>query len=797
MFRFISSLALILLASYSFAQASLSGKVMDDQGNPLPGAVVFLKGTIIGTTVNAEGNYQLRSLPAGEFVVVARFLGYQTQEAVVQLEGGEQTLDFQLPADAFVTDEVVVSATRANENTPMAYTDLNKEAIEANNVGVDLPFLLDQTPSLVVTSDAGTGIGYTGLRIRGTDPTRINITINGIPLNDAESHGVFWVNMPDFATSTDNIQIQRGVGTSTNGAGAFGGSINLQTNQLKPESYGEILNTVGSFNTMRNTVSFGSGLLNEHFTVEGRLSSITSDGYIDRASADLQSFYTSGAYSDDKTSIRVNIFGGQERTFQAWGGVPKDSLATNRTYNIYDYENEVDDYTQSHYQLLFTRQLAEPLTFSAALHYTEGRGFFEQFREADDIVDYGIDTTGLTASEQTADLVRRRWLDNDFYGATYSFTYNGGKKLQLIVGGGWNRYEGRHFGEVIWAQSAQFPTPEYVYYDNDAEKTDFNTYAKANYQLTKELNLFADMQYRTIEYTFLGLTAQGTDATQTANLNFFNPKAGLSYDLGAHTRIFGSFAVGNKEPNRDDFTESSPDSRPEHETLYDYELGFQQKFTRARIGVNLYYMQYDNQLVLTGAINDVGASTRVNIPNSFRRGIEIEGGYQFTSSLRWTANATFSQNEIESFTEFVDDFDNGGKVEVQHNNTDIAFSPSVIGASTITLDVMRLLNASTENKMLEVAALTKYVGEQFIDNTSNSNHVIDPYLVQDLRLTFRYKNLIFKEIEVIGMIRNVLDEEYETNAWSYRFSLNDQITTDSGYYPQAGRNYMLGLNLKF
>lgn len=798
----------ILLPAVIFAQASLSGKIVNEQGEPIAGANVILKATYYGTSSDASGRYEFSQLPEGDYDLRVSFIGFGLGIKSIHVIDKPVEADFQLKESYFLTDEAIVVAVRAGDKTPTSFINLNKEEIEANNLGMDMPYMLERTPSVVVTSDAGTGIGYTGLRIRGTDPTRINVTINGIPLNDAESQGVFWVNMPDFASSTDNIQIQRGVGTSSNGAGAFGGSINLQTNTLRKDAYGEVNTTYGSFNTWKNNASFGTGLIGKHWTLDGRLSRISSDGYIDRATSDLRSYFLSGGYVSGKTAVRANLFSGHEITYQAWDGVPSDSLKTNRTFNgtgtdggqkIPAHDNEVDDYTQTHYQLILTQGLTSKLTFNAALHLTQGAGFFEQYKAGQSFADYQLANVRIGSDTITeTDLIRRRWLDNDFYGTTYSFSYNDNGQLQIIVGGAWNRYEGKHFGEVIWAEFNSNGLQGHRYYDNDAVKTDFNNFVKANYQVTNRLNAFADLQYRSVNYEFLGFDNDGNNVTQDDQLSFFNPKAGLTYDLNGANRFFVSYAVGNKEPNRNDYTESTPNSRPEYETLYDIEAGYKWNARKASLALNVYRMDYDNQLVLNGQLNDVGAATRINVDKSYRMGAELVWGLQLTPWMNWNANATLSQNKIESFTEYVDDWDTGEQLVFDRKNTDLAYSPSIIGGSDLTARIYESKGDDVaKNQLVSLSLMSKYVGKQFIDNTGSDERSLDAYLVNDIRFSYRIKNLLFEEIALTFMVRNVLGEMYSSNAWVYRYNFGGELQSLDGFFPQAGRNYMLGLKLTF
>jgi iron complex outermembrane receptor protein len=700
-------------------------------------------------------------------------------------------------------DEVSVNALRANDKTPMAFTNISKSEIKKSNLGQDLTYLISLTPSVVTTSDAGAGIGYTGLRIRGTDPSRINVTINGIPVNDSESQGVWWVNMPDFASSLDNIQIQRGVGTSTNGAAAFGASINLKTLALNKKAYTITNNSVGSFNTLKNNIEFGSGMLNNKFTFDGRLSRISSDGYIDRATSDLKSLYLQGAYFGKKSVLKAIVFSGQERTYQAWNGVPKRYLDTNRTFNSYTYENEVDNYNQTNYQLHYNEQLNSKTNIHLATHYTHGEGYFESEKLNQNLADYGLNNILIGSDTiSSTDLVRRKWLNNDFGGITYSINHKN-DLVNLVVGGANNVYSGQHYGNVIWAQYMSNGLYNHQYYKNIATKYDNNVFIKTNFQASEKTSLFLDLQSRNIEYEFNGSDIDGNIGVQEVKLDFFNPKFGLSHKMNEEQLLYGSFAVANKEPNRSDYIESSPNSRPLHETLYDTEIGFKYTTKDFKFNANAYIMNYDNQLIKTGEINDVGYFTSENVKKSFRRGIEIEGSILLSKKLAWAANMTLSENKIDTFIQYIDSWDTGGQQETIYTETDLAFSPSIIWASQLTYNFQ-------DNLSLDF--ITKYVGEQFIDNSSSEDRKLDDYLVNNLRLSYSFNSKIFNYARLSLQINNLFDEEYVSSAWIYRFVSNgydpsedDHYVTKgsdggynmAGYFPEATRNYLIGLTLGF
>lgn len=820
---------LMLFAFGSFGQ-TISGTVKNNDGEPLAGAHVRLLGTYMAAVTNYDGKYAIRNVPEGRYEMQVSFVGYEWATTVLNMAGKNAVMNFDLESMAYVKQALNVEAIRARHNTPTTYTNISKEEINKMNLGQDMPYVMEMSPSVVVTSDAGAGVGYTGMRIRGIDPTRVNITINGIPLNDAESQGVFWVDLPDFATSTENIQIQRGVGTSTNGAGAFGATVNLSTTTVSDEAFVELSNAQGSFGTFKNNISFGTGMLKDQFTFNGRLSRIVSDGFIDRSSANLRSFYLSAGHHTEKSSTTLNVFTGHEVTQQAWYGTPSAKLnnddagiedyilfnglspaqaanlrSSDRRYNHYLYDREVDDYTQSHYQLINELTISKNFSFQSALHLTRGYGYFEQFQDKTAPFDdtqlsfYGLDDVIIGSDTITSsNVIRRRWLDNDFYGLTYAAKYTGVKKLELILGGAWNRYLGAHFGEVVWSEFASNGNIRDRYYDNDAEKKDFNTYLKGNYQATDQLGLFADVQFRNVGYSFLGLDNTGVPIDQNVSYNFVNPKVGATYAFDSQNQVYASVAMGSKEPNRNDFVESTPTSRPSPERLVDYELGYRTNSRKSQLQASAYFMDYTDQLVLTGQLNDVGASTRVNIPESYRAGIELEWGLDIFKRLNWTANATLSSNKIRNFTAYVDNWDTGVQDVETYASTDIAFSPSLIGASNIT---WTLYDADAEKKendiQVDLSLLSKYVGRQYVDNTQSEDRSIDPYFLNDIRLNINEKNgKLFKNVDIFLLVKNIFNVEYESNAWVYRYILGGENKKLDGYFPQAGTYYLAGLTLR-
>ena len=713
---------------------------------------------------------------------------------------GQQSDSIQLKR---TLEEVSINAIRANEKTPIAFTNLSKSEIEKSNFGQDLPFLISLTPSVVTSSDAGAGVGYTGLRIRGTDPSRINVTINGIPLNDSESQGVWWVNMPDFASSLDNIQIQRGVGTSTNGAGAFGASINLKTMGLNNKAYTITNNSLGSYNTIKNNIEFGSGLISNKFTFDARLSQISSDGYIDRASSDLKSLYIQGSYYSKESVLKAIIFSGHERTYQAWNGVPLRYLDTNRTFNSYTYENEVDNYNQTHYQLHYNKQINSSTYMNVAAHFTHGEGYYEQEKLGENLADYNLSNIVIGIDTITStNLIRRKWLNNDFGGLTYSLNHSK-ENLNLTLGGAYNEYSGQHYGNIIWSEYSSNGNYNHQYYKNIATKYDNNMFIKTNYQASNATSVFIDLQLRNIEYEFNGNDVNGNNEEQSIDLEFFNPKFGLTHKVNDKQLFYGSYAVANKEPNRSDYVESSPNSRPFYETLYDTEIGFKYNSKNLMFNTNIYLMEYDNQLIKTGEINDVGYATSKNVKKSYRRGIEIEGSCLLTQKLRWSANLTLSKNKLDTMTQFIDNWDTGVQEVVRYENTDLAFSPNIIWSSQLSYAI---------NNNTSINFVSKYVGEQYIDNTSSNDRQLDDYLISNLQMDYKLNSKIFNTAKISILINNIFDNEYVSNAWLYRFisegfdprDSDHYVTKDSdyrynmaGYFPQATRNYLVGLTLGF
>lgn len=779
----------VLLPFAAFSQYSIFGSIQDSLKNSIVGARITISGTYVGTLSNPDGSYKLSGLTNGIYNVVADKLGYETLKQTITISGFDVKMDFQLQKTAVSLDEITIEGSRVSQNSPFVHIDIDKKEIESSNLGQDMAFLLQLTPSIVSTSDAGGGVGYTGFRIRGSDATRINVTVNGIPINDAESHGVYWVNMPDFASSTESIQIQRGVGSSTNGTAAFGASVNLKTDLVSKKAYGEVSSSYGSFNTNKNTLKLGTGLLNKHWALDGRLSSITSDGYIDRASSDLSSYYLSGGYYGKKTVVKAITFAGKEKTYQSWYGVDESKVnGPGRTDNYYTYDNEVDNYNQDHYQLHLSHQFNSSLSLTTAGHYTYGRGYYEQFRNQDGFADYGLDSVFIgNDTIASSDFIRRRWLDNHFYGGVFNVKYQT-KNMNLIVGGGLNQYVGDHFGEIIWAQYSSNSNIRDKYYDNRGTKTDANLYAKVDYTLSKKLALFVDLQVRNVNYKVSGIDNDLRNLNVDTAFVFFNPKIGVNYQINDKYRTYASLSVGNREPVRSDFIDNPKNNQPSHETLFDYEAGIEAKFKKVFVQGNFYFMDYTNQLVLTGAINDVGSAIRVNTPNSYRAGVELVAGVKIHKKLDWTFNATVAQNKISKFTEIIKDDLTKVVVKNVFEDTDISFSPSLIAASVLTFKPV---------KGLAMTLRTKYVGDQFLDNTGSDSRKLKAYTTTDLGVSYSLKLSKFKEIQFNALINNLFNEMYSSNGYTWVYLYDGDQSEGNGLYPQAGTNFLAGVTLKF
>lgn len=799
----ISTVVLLGIALSVSAQHQLSIKVIDNSTKKtLQGASIMLSNRLSKTS-DQNGIAKFSDLSEGKYDLTISYLGYSTEKKQINLLDN-RSIEINLDPARIKTEEVIVQATRAKNNSSTTYKNLSKEDIAKNNFGQDIPYLLDQTPSVVIGSDAGAGIGYTSMKIRGSDNARINVTLNGIPLNDAESMGSFFVNLPDFASSTESIQIQRGIGTSTNGAGSFGASLNIQSNTLEKDAYVELNNSYGSYNSWKNTLKIGSGLLNNKFAFNVRLSRILSDGYIDRASSNLKSFYVDGGYYSDKQILKAIVFSGKEKTYQSWYGTPEprlnndiagmqdyaindgyteletqNLLNSGRTYNKYLYKNQTDNYTQTHHQLHYSNFINEKLTFNAALHYTRGAGYYEEFRPEDAFSKYNLPPVIIGTDTITkTDLVRRRWLDNHFYGATYSFNYNPSQTLKLTWGGAVNQYKGDHYGEVIWAKYASTSNLGDKYYLNDATKNDISTFLKADITLDNWL-LFADVQYRNIFYKVKGDDdkIKGMDFERT--FNFVNPKVGFTYLISEHANLYASYAYASKEPVRNDFVDIKGNN-PKPEKMQDIELGYRFRNDAFNIGTNFYGMFYKDQLIPTGALNDVGSALRMNIPDSYRVGLEFDAAWKISNQFGWKATAGLSQNKIKNYT----DETSGEFIK----KTNIALSPATILSSEFTYAPL---------PSLQIALLSKYVSRQYLDNSSAKERSINSSFVNNVRASYSFSVLGVKNIDLGLTINNILNEKYETNGYTWGYMDGDSRKYFNFYYPQATTNYMLSLNVKF
>ncbi len=796
--------ALSLFATTTvFSQFTIQGFVVDEKGQPMTGANIRLEENGAGIITDTEGRFKIGGINPGTYTLVVSCVGYQKYRQRIRLEK-DVTLNIAMEASNILGDEIIVTATRAGSKVPVAYTNLAKEQISVSNMGQDIPYLLSITPSFVSTSDAGTSIGYTGFRIRGTDANRINVTVNGVPLNDAESHTVFWVDLPDFSSSLQSIQIQRGVGTSTNGAGAFGASINMETNTLNRQPYGELNLAAGSFNTLKSTLRLGTGLISEHVSFDIRLSKISSDGYVDRGWSDLKSFFVSGSYHTPRSILKLNVFSGKEHTYQAWNGVPSWMLESDRTYNpsgeytdtdglVRYYDNETDNYQQDHYQLFYSCRFNSSLSLNLGLHYTYGRGYYENYKEDRDLAGYALDylVIGDTLIE-SMDLIQQKWLDNDFYGSTFSAVYQHGRS-ELTVGGAWNRYDGRHFGKIIWAEYMPDTMRNYEWYRGTGLKTDFNIYGKYCYSLSEGLNVYTDIQYRHIDHVIGGIDDDLRDISQQHTFDFFNPKVGFFYQPSDRHSVYALFAVGNREPNRSNYTDATPgEEMPVSERLYNYEAGYSYKADKLKAEVNLYYMDYKDQLILTGEINDVGAPIMVNAEKSSRKGVELSANLKISRMVSLGGNATLSRNIINHFTEYVDAYDTNwnylGQRSFDLGQTDLAFSPALIASGQLAI---------TPVKDLSIWFISNYVGKQYIDNTSSDERKLDPYFINNINITYSFHPLKTGTINFHLLLNNIFDHHYESNAWIYSYLVGEMREKADGYFPQAGFNFLAGIDISF
>jgi iron complex outermembrane receptor protein len=798
-------LLLFLISISVKAQYSLKGELSSSQSNFLIYDGIFVQ-LIPGNKISTiqQGKFHFTDVKKGNYRLQISAIGFNQYNQSININN-DTNINIVLKPSVQFKDEVVIYSTKNLANFT-SIQSLNKEQIQKDNYGQDVPFLLQNFTSVNVSSDAGAGVGYTNMSVRGSDGTRINVTMNGVPLNDAESHGSFWVNLPDFLSSAESVTLQRGIGASTNGVAAFGANLNVQTNTLNAEPYAEINNGYGSFNTIKNTLKVGTGLINNKVSLDLRLSNIVSDGYIDRASSDLKSYFVSAGWYHKTNIIKFNHFVGKEKTYQAWNGVPQDTLANNRTYNEFNYQNQTDNYTQQHYQLFYS-SAHKKWMFNTGLHYTRGFGYYEEFKNNQQFTDYNLNNV-VVANDTIieTDLVRRRWLDNHFYGAIYSVTYNPDLnaqkffKTKVVIGGGANQYVGDHFGEIIWSKFASNGLIGDKYYNDDALKTDANQYVKLDFYLPKAWTIFTDLQYRFVDYQFTGFNDLLVATPQKAQYHFFNPKVGFmrlqtfftddkNEIKPASYKLYGFYGFSNREPVRVDFTNTTQLSRPKPEKMHNVELGYEKTFLKiVNFKINYYLQYYIDQLVLTGQINDVGAYTRTNVDKSYRTGFEVETETKILKNLKLVTSTTISKNKILNFNEFIDDYDFGGQLKNEFKNTDIAFSPNLIAGAGLEYVLKR-------NTMFNITA--KYVGSQYLDNTQNENRLLKEFTYLNFNASHTFYGVNYKSITIGLRINNLLNSLYEANGYTYSYQFGGELITENFYYPQAGTNYMAVFNLKF
>jgi len=776
----------LLPVSQAVAQHTITGVVRSAYDNqPLEGATAQIVGQNTGAVTNKVGIFTLKNIPSKYNILIIKHLGYKDKYDTIHNLTADIELTFSLVESSTVTDEVFVRAIRASDKSATTFVNVGKQTIQDHNFGQDLPIILNWTPSVVTTSDAGSGIGYTGLRVRGVDATRVNVTINGIPYNDSESQMTYWVDIPDVASSTQSIQIQRGVGTSTNGAGAFGASLNLQTNSLIANPYSNVILSGGSFSTRRFSLLAGTGLIKEHWTFDAKVSKILSDGYVDRASSNLTSYYFSGGYYKKNTLLKVICFGGIEKTYQSWGGIDSATLATDRTTNflgaIYNhdgsinryYNNQVDRYNQNHIQMHASQRLNKYWNANLSLHYSSGKGYYEEYHQNQKFEDIGLPPVKMDNSMLTSsDLIVRKWLDNKFYGLVWSLNYQH-NKTDLVIGGSYNQYRpAKHFGNIIWGQYLGDNIPlGFTYYSGRSKKYDLNIYTKWNYELTNGVNFFLDAQYRFVTYK----TAGKDDDQKQYNVNdlfhFINPKAGISFSFLRNNILYGSFSIAHREPNRSDYLQNP--TKPKAETLQNIELGWKYRNNKKAFEINYYYMRYVNQLVLSGEMDNVGTPIRVNVGKSYRTGIELSMQIPIFKRLNWNSNATLSMNRNKDFIVF----ENGSPVA---KNTSIILSPQIIGGSQLNYNAF---------KNFQISLLSKYVGEQYLDNSEKKKLSLPAYFINDIIMSYTFHPHWVKKIGLSAQINNLLDTKYVSNGYVYDGT--------PYYFPQAGINYLLMLMVNF
>ena len=764
-------------------QYELAGQVTYHQ-EPVQGASVSISPEGIKTQTDKAGRFSFLLNQGKHFLQVSYKDKHLEKEIILEKDIFLQVDLAEIPERL---EEVIITAVRVGEKTPVTKTVLKKEEIEEKYVVQDVPYLLSDLPSVVTWSDAGAGVGYTGLRIRGIGPQQINVTLNGIPLNDPESQSVYWVDIPDFIFNTTSVEVQRGVGTSTYGTGAFGANINLQTDPVSEKPYAWLSGGIGSFNTKRIAMKASTGLLPSGFEFMGRVSKIKSDGYIDRAFSNMDSYYLSGTYKNQNHLLKLITFGGHEKTYQAWYGVDKATFESDPTFNyagaIYDdnwniirfYDNEVDDYTQKHYQLHYSTRWNSSLSTTVALHYTKGYGYYEQYKQHQDFSKYGfIPITIGSQTVDTTDLIRRKWLDNDFYGIVANIIYKT-PGMKWIFGAAANRYIGDHFGEVIWARFADNSEIRHRYYDNTGIKNTVNFFLKNHYQLGKHFTLYTDVQLKNIDYNVNynpDKTFDPDERVQVSDKLFFvNPKIGLYYKPSSKHSAYFSIAQAHREPNRTDYVENF--TKPKPEKLTDFELGYQYHQNNLQWETTLYYMYYQDQLVYTGRIDNVGNPIRENVGKSYRTGWENKLHYVY-QPFELTSNFTLSENRNINYQAF----DSNGQLQ-NYGNTVISFSPSLIAGATVFYQPL---------KNIKIGWQIKHIGRQYMDNRNISSSVLPAYTLN--HLIFAVKSSIFaKEMMFKLQVRNLFNEKYAANGYMWG--------DDPYYYPQAGRYYLVGWDVRF
>ncbi len=788
------STVFIFLSLLGFSQEfTVSGTITDNRGQVLSGVKVYEKGTVQGVVSDFDGHYAIQLSQGIHYLV----FHYGESHEIEILVDADQIYDYSMGNKHQSLDEVLVKAIRVDEDAPVTHSNLDKMDLEKRNLGQDIPIMLNYLPSVVTTTDAGAGVGYTHMRVRGSDASRINVTVNGIPYNDSESQGTFWVNMPDFTSSIQSLQLQRGVGTSTNGSGAFGASLNMLTDEVSEKAYGEIGNSFGSYNTHKHNVKFSTGLLSDHFELSGRLSTIKSDGYIDRASSDLKSYFLQGAFKKENTLIKVLTFGGVQQTYQAWNGLEDpEKLENDRTFNtagmytdqngdIQFYENEVDSYKQDHYQMLWSQRFNNNWSTNFSANYTRGLGYFEQYKENQKFANYGLSPIGIGGDTiNRTDLIRKRWLDNHFYAANANVNYTS-SDLEVTAGAFYSYYTGDHYGEILWARYASDSELGDRYYDGDADKREFTVFSKATYMINDSWSLFGDLQGRFITYKTSGITSDLVEMVMDENYSFFNPKAGATYKLNSANQFYFSYGKAHREPSRTDFRENITTA----EKLDDYELGWRFVSKNTKVSTNIYYMDYTDQLVLSGEMGDTGRALRTNSGKSYRIGLEVDAEVQIVPTLKLRPNIALSSNKNVDFVTSL----NGELVTL--GKTNISFSPSIIASNMLEFSPV---------KNFQIGFLSKFVGDQYMGNTDSEASKLASYFINDLNIVYRLDNLpMVKEILFSALINNIFNVKYISNGffytWDDDYSNPGTVSTveGAGYFPQATINFLAGVTVKF